>query len=90
MSSDPDTRLVFPGGSINVTYWRSKNLEELISPSLFAQPHLATKSLSMISKCGKNATSVINFVEMNLLLRILLRHTRWEVIYYVKVLMRYI
>ena len=90
MSNDSDTRLVFLGGSINVTYWRSKNLEELISPSLFAQPHLATKSLSMRSKCGKNGTSAINFVEMNLLLRFLLRHTRWEVIDYVIVLMRYI
>ena len=46
-------RAVFPEGSINVTYRRGKNLKELISPSLFPQRQLTTKSQSTVSKCGK-------------------------------------
>ena len=33
--SDPDMRVVFPEGSINVTYRQEKNLKALISSSLF-------------------------------------------------------
>ena len=51
--NDPSMRTEFPEGSINVTYRRGKNLKELISPSLFPQPQLTTKSRSMVNKCGK-------------------------------------
>ena len=62
MYSDPDMRAVFPEGSINVTYRRGKNLKELISPSLFPQRQLTTKSQSTVSKCGKKCDICDNFL----------------------------
>ena len=55
-------RATFPEGSINVTYRKGKNLKELISPSLFPQPQLATKSQSMVSKCGQKCDIRDNFL----------------------------
>ena len=55
-------RAVFPEGSINVTYRRGKNLKELISPSLFPQRQLTTKSQSTVSKCGKKCDIYDNFL----------------------------
>ena len=62
MYSDPDMRVVFPEGSINVTYRRGKNLKELISPSLSPPRQLTTKSQSMVSKCGKKCDICENFL----------------------------
>lgn len=39
-----------------------KNLKEHISPSLFPQPQLTTKSQSMVSKCGKKCDIFDNFL----------------------------
>ena len=60
--SDPDMRAVFPEGSINVTYRRGENLKELISPSLFPQWQLTTKSQSTVSKFGKECDMCDNFL----------------------------
>ena len=62
MNSEPDMRAVFPEGSINVTYRRGKNLKELISPSLFPQRQLTTKSQSTVSQYGKNCDNCDNFL----------------------------
>ena len=59
---DPEMRAVFPEGSINVTYRRGKNLKELISPSLFPQRLLTTKSQSTVNKCGKECDICNNFI----------------------------
>ena len=61
LCNDP-VRAGFPEGSINVTYRRGKNLKELISPSLFPQPQLATKLQFMVSECGKNCDIFYNFL----------------------------
>ena len=55
-------RAVFPEGSINVMYRRGKSLKELISPSLFPQWQLTTKSQSTVSKCGKKCDICDNFL----------------------------
>ena len=71
-------RAVFPEGSINVMYRRGKNLKELISPSLFPQPQLKTKSPSMVSKCGKKCDIFDNFLvtRNELFVRLLVNHTK--------------
>ena len=76
MYSDPDTRVTIPEDSVNVTYRRGKNLKELISPSLFPQPLVATKLQSMVSKCGKKCDICDNFlVCRNILTRTVTRKT---------------
>ena len=47
--SDPETKIIFPEVSINITYKRGKSLRELMSPSMF--PRAQAESHSMVSKC---------------------------------------
>ena len=49
LDSNPDMKNIFPEGSINITYKRSKSLRKFIYPSLF--PQAQVESHSMVNKC---------------------------------------
>ena len=69
---------VFPEVSINVTYGKRRNLKEQLSPSLFSQSQLTTKSQSISSKCDKKGDICDNVLvcRKKLLARWLVRYTR--------------